>query len=122
VALTSPRPVDTATGSTTAVKRAHPLTKETGVIAQPSKWVKRMAKKKEHEILTFQPHLLINSPLHNLSTWLIRHDIILIEAVADSTATAPLSNPKITIVPFILDEEDDDDEPSLLVRCLRASE
>lgn len=51
VALTSPRPVNTIVGSTTAVKRPLPSTKETGIVAQLSKRVKRMAKKGKREIL-----------------------------------------------------------------------
>lgn len=35
----------------------------------------------------------------------LKHNAILDEAMADSAAAAPLSNPKIIIAPFVLDEK-----------------
>ncbi|RXH95612.1 hypothetical protein DVH24_008112, partial [Malus domestica] len=94
VALTSPRLADTAARSTTVVKRPHLSTKETGVVAQPSKRVKMV----EEPVV----HLMIN-PQPDVTVFGTEPSAVPIEASANSAASAHLLNPKTTIAQLILD-------------------
>ncbi|TQD73861.1 hypothetical protein C1H46_040611 [Malus baccata] len=84
-------------------------------IAQPANLVDQLVQKPTveepvvHHVIDLQPDAAIIG---------IRSSFVPVEEVADSATTTPLSNPKTTIALFILDEEDDDAEPSPLVRCI----